>query len=549
MANKPLQSITFLDLPDTYAVPQLDTTLSVTGKAADAKATGDAVDELKSAIGEYLTDFFEIGGYNISASGWSYANSNSRVRNILPFHFKQGDVVGLNDYTDATFYVGWITDSGIYGTAGAWLSSDYTAQNDGYYVFTLRNATEVAQTDKNDLASLFHGYSLSEKLDDDALRVYRYTSDSVFKSLFEPKGYNSTTNKFVDSNNRLSITHVQYIKDGGVIFAKNDYLFAVLLSNADGTLISDSGWQSRYIIPSNSYIRMTFRRSDNGNVSLSEVSGLRFDVFNYSRFDVTDAEIEKCNKHGANVVSINHRGWSECPENTLIAFKTSRRKGFEYVETDVQFTSDGVPVLLHDATINRTARNADGTTISNTINIGDITYEQALTYDFGIYKGSIYAGTKIPTLRQFIQLCKNLGLSCYVEIKDDVEYTTSQINQIMTIVRSCGMLEKTTFISANGTYLAQIKDTIPSQRIGYVRVNIADSGLSVCNGLKTGTNYVFIDSSTFSEEGIEKCIAANVPLEVWTINDISSILTLDPYITGVTSDNLNAAEVLYDNNI
>lgn len=43
MANKPLKTITYPGLSDTYTVPQIDNTLSVTGRAADAKATGDAV--------------------------------------------------------------------------------------------------------------------------------------------------------------------------------------------------------------------------------------------------------------------------------------------------------------------------------------------------------------------------------------------------------------------------------------------------------------------------------------------------------------------------
>ena len=94
------------------------------------------------------------------------------------------------------------------------------------------------------------------------------------------------------------------------------------------------------------------------------------------------------------VRSINHRGWYSAPENTIPAYKASKQNGFSIVECDVRFTSDGIPVLLHDATINRTARNADGTTISETISIGSITYSEALEYDFGIYKNAQYAGTK-----------------------------------------------------------------------------------------------------------------------------------------------------------
>lgn len=57
MANKPLQSIKFPGLSDTYVVPQIDDTLSVEGRAADAKAVGDEInsvkEELKSQIEKY----------------------------------------------------------------------------------------------------------------------------------------------------------------------------------------------------------------------------------------------------------------------------------------------------------------------------------------------------------------------------------------------------------------------------------------------------------------------------------------------------------------
>ena len=100
------------------------------------------------------------------------------------------------------------------------------------------------------------------------------------------------------------------------------------------------------------------------------------------------------------VKSVNHRGYGDAPENTLPAFIMSCKKGFEYVECDVALTSDGIPVLLHDDTINRTARNADGSQLSEDVNIKDITYAQAVSYDYGLWKSTEYAGTQIPTFAE-----------------------------------------------------------------------------------------------------------------------------------------------------
>lgn len=50
MANIPLKTVKFPGLSDTYTIPQVDSTLAVTGAAADAKAAGDAIGEVNERI-------------------------------------------------------------------------------------------------------------------------------------------------------------------------------------------------------------------------------------------------------------------------------------------------------------------------------------------------------------------------------------------------------------------------------------------------------------------------------------------------------------------
>lgn len=247
----------------------------------------------------------------------------------------------------------------------------------------------------------------------------------------------------------------------------------------------------------------------------------------------------------APVKGINHRGYNLlAPENTMPAFIMSVKNGFAYVETDIQFTSDAVAVLLHDTSINRTARNADGTAISGTVNIADITYEQALEYDFGIWKGSAYAGTKIPRLIDFLAFCRAVGAHPYLELKSTL--TQAEVQNVVAIVNGNGMRGRITYIANNAGKLGDVKNVDSKARLGLVCSTVDATVISQAEGLQTANNEVFVDTSDTSTNAVTLCKNAGIPLERWTIDTEAGILALDPYITGVTSDNLVASSVLYE---
>lgn len=249
-------------------------------------------------------------------------------------------------------------------------------------------------------------------------------------------------------------------------------------------------------------------------------------------------------KTNFNVKSVNHRGFNKAaPENTLSAFKLSAKNGFEYVECDVSFTSDNVPVVLHDSTIDRTS-NGIG-------NINALTFDEVRTYDFGSWFSADYAGEKIPSFEEFIALCRKLSLHPYIEIKSSASYTQEQINQLVSIVQRYGMTGKVTYISFNATYLEYVKNTDANARLGYVVNDITESVITTAQGLKTDTNELFVDAAAggLTEELVYLCINAGLPLEVWTLNTASVINTLDPYVSGVTSDNVHAGKTLFKANL
>lgn len=248
------------------------------------------------------------------------------------------------------------------------------------------------------------------------------------------------------------------------------------------------------------------------------------------------------------MVSINHRGWYKAPENTLSAYRESYNQGFKYVECDVQFTKDGVAVLLHDDTIDRTS-NGSGY-------LSQMTYEELLQYDFSyddndtVNDFSAYRGEKIPTFEEFIALCKELGLHPYIEIKGTM--TDDEARALIKIVDDAGMTDNVSWLGFSGDALSKIAYNCPTARLVWVITDTNATKIEANNvpfaqmNLMTGQNQVVFDIwyTLATQDVVDVLSKYGIPLEVWTVNDINAIRNLNPYVTGVSSDMYNAKEIL-----
>lgn len=235
---------------------------------------------------------------------------------------------------------------------------------------------------------------------------------------------------------------------------------------------------------------------------------------------------------------ISHRGFSsEAPENTLPAYRLSKEKGYGYVETDVQFTKDQVAVCLHDKEINRTARLMDGRALNRRVRISDITYEQARTYDYGSWKSEKYKGTPILTFEQFIRTCDGLALHPYVELKAPAFDSDEKFRRVADIIAANDMNEKVTFISFKYEYLEKMRALCPSARLGFLYDRRSRLDMKRLLKLKNPENEVFVDAEVSAFRRILRtCRENDVPLEVWTVDDVHDLDNMDRYISGVTTN-------------
>ena len=232
------------------------------------------------------------------------------------------------------------------------------------------------------------------------------------------------------------------------------------------------------------------------------------------------------------ILSINHRGHSAlAPENTLPAFRLSRLKGFRYAEADVRFTADNVPVLLHDESINRTSNGVG--------KIKELTFSQVRQYDFGSWKSNDFKETKIPSLDEFLILCKNTGLHPVLELKVG---TKDQINQVMSKVEELGLGDETIYISFSSTILSCVLENKPLATVAFITSKIDENTFKTIHSLKA-VKPVIIDANDYKEESIVRCREQNIPLWVWVINSEETILSLSSYISAVTSDNIHAGRL------
>lgn len=111
---------------------------------------------------------------------------------------------------------------------------------------------------------------------------------------------------------------------------------------------------------------------------------------------------------------IAHRGASfDAPEHTLAAYELALQHGAHFVEPDLQLTKDGVLVCIHDTTLQRTTNveevfpdRAKVVAGKKTWPVVEFTLDEILQLDAGSWKGAEFAGAKIPTFQQMIDLVR-----------------------------------------------------------------------------------------------------------------------------------------------
>ncbi|MDD1678136.1 MAG: glycerophosphodiester phosphodiesterase [Methanomicrobiales archaeon] len=220
---------------------------------------------------------------------------------------------------------------------------------------------------------------------------------------------------------------------------------------------------------------------------------------------------------------IGHRGAAAIePENTLRALRAGMRCA-HFVEVDVRTTRDGVPVIMHDATIDRTT--------SGQGKVAEFTLAELKQFDAG--------KESIPTLEEVLRLVEGkCGLA--VELKE--ERDPAPILELITH----SSVEPLLVVSFHAPMLKEVKRTLRQARTGLIFSHLNPDPLETA--MVIHADLLLPRFSLLSPTLVEDAHFRNLLVVTWTLNSAEEIQkAVEARVDGfATDDPCRAKKVLHN---
>ena len=209
------------------------------------------------------------------------------------------------------------------------------------------------------------------------------------------------------------------------------------------------------------------------------------------------------------VAVIAHRGASAAaPENTLVAQEVARRGGADWIENDVQPSSDGVPFILHDSTVDRTT-NGTGA-------IRSLSSTQLKALDAGSWFAPHYAGARMPTLAEQLADLRTRGGRLLLEIKG--AHTRAEVARIVSVIQEQQMTDRVLVQSFEVDALRYVRELAPELPLGLLRSTIDSDPVAVANQLGLATYNPRASSLLARPSIVAELHRAGVAVMAWTVD-------------------------------
>lgn len=213
-------------------------------------------------------------------------------------------------------------------------------------------------------------------------------------------------------------------------------------------------------------------------------------------------------------INFAHRGASAyCPENTFAAFEKAIELGATGIETDIQMTSDGHLVLIHDESVNRTT-NGKGW-------VKNFTLYDLKKLDAGKWFHPSYAGEKIPTLEELILWAKHHQIWLNLELKNGTIPYQGMEEKVIHCIRTYRMDDQVIISSFNHQSLVRCKEILPIITTGLLFGEVLTNLWNYTVNLKINTLHP--NKSLVSESFVKLAHAYGLRVFPWTVNKKAAI--------------------------
>lgn len=227
---------------------------------------------------------------------------------------------------------------------------------------------------------------------------------------------------------------------------------------------------------------------------------------------------------------IGHRGaCGYAPENTLESIKTAADLGTTWVELDVKLTKDDVAIIFHDDELDRTT-NGSGL-VMNTL------YEDIKQLEAGSWFADSFAGIKIPTLEETLELLIDLNLGLNLEIKPCPGREVATAEAALDILSRYWDDPDTLLISSfQHVSLETAKEMAPEWNRGLLLDDEwPPNWQELAEYLEVAS--INLNGNKVTREQVEEVIDFGKPVLAYTINDPQRFRTLQSWgIDGVFTD-------------
>lgn len=401
---------------------------------------------------------------------------------------------------------------------------------------TTNNSGTPAETSLTTILSGFDFFSAD-------INVVTTTDDK----LTAVKGLINNTYNFIRADYQTRVTITDYFKTQAKLMhcvCDSGYMFYIVGYDADFTITKygvNGTWQTGemyYDMSAYAYVRFIVSKSDSSAIEPTEIS--HFSVGYAKKTDAT-SNILSLSKDGIN--DGNNDYAPKYPKSSIISFQKAYDQGFRALILHVQFTSDNVPVVFHDQSINRYARNSDGTEISGTVSIASSTLATLDMYDFGILFGAEYRGTKITRFEDALMFCKKHGMMASIE--PTVTLTQERETIVCNLIKKYGLEQNCGYQSYYISTLTRIKAQLPKCILllwaddeAYITTNAQSFAT-----LKSNQNRIFFymyHTTNITDATIASMYGAEIELMFQTVTgiepaNINEGITSHPYASAVVS--------------